>query len=71
MIGETMSAAGATYDLGQGGLDGHDLLRTEGGQRLHIAPCPHMLGVTPREATPAERATMQLCHWCARGCEPT
>jgi hypothetical protein len=64
MTGETASASGASYDLGQDGLAGHDLLRTIGGQRLHIAPCPHLLGVTPREATAAERAVMQLCYWC-------
>jgi len=64
MAGETTSADGATYELGRDGLAGHDLLRTETGARLHIAPCPHLLGHAPREATTAERATMQLCHWC-------
>ena len=64
MTGNTVSSAGATYELGQDGLAGHDLLRTETGQRLHIGPCPHLLGHEPREATAAERATMQLCHWC-------
>ena len=60
------SADGTTYDAGQDGLAGHDLLRTEGGDRLHIAPCPHLLGHTPREATREESATMQLCFWCEK-----
>lgn len=64
MTVDQLSASGATCETDRDGLDGHDLLRTVGGQRLHIAPCPHLLGVAPREATLAERALMSLCHWC-------
>ena len=59
----TMTAM-ASYGMDTDNVVGHDLLRTETGQRLHIGPCPHLLGAAPREATAAERATMQLCHWC-------
>ncbi len=66
MAGDTNAGDDATYQLHRDGLAGHDLLRTETGGRLHIAPCPHLLGHKLREATTAERATMLLCHWCEK-----
>ena len=66
MTGNTTGAAGATYEAGLDGLAEQELLLTEAGARLHIAPCPHLLGHALREATAAERATMQLCHWCEK-----
>ena len=40
------------------------LYRTVGGQRLHIAPCPHILGVPVETASSADRVAMSVCHWC-------
>ena len=39
------------------------LVRTETGNRLHIAACPH-LGSEIRRATPADRLAMEVCTWC-------
>lgn len=59
-------AAGPVSRTGATGVVGHDLLRTGGGLRLHIAPCPHLLRHTTRVATAAERLSIPLCHWCAK-----
>ncbi len=40
-----------------------DLVRTEGGQRLHVPACPH-LASDVRTATEDERAEMPVCTWC-------
>ena len=42
------------------------LLRTVGGARLHIAPCPHILGVAVSVASPADRLAMSVCSWCRK-----
>lgn len=56
----------AAYEMTTDGLAGHDLLKTAGGLRLHMAPCPHLLRHATQVATAAERRTMPLCHWCAK-----
>lgn len=40
------------------------LLKTDTGQRLHIAPCPHILGAEVVAATEHDLATGQVCSWC-------
>jgi hypothetical protein len=42
----------------------HPLYRTVGGARLHIAECPHIIGVDVQLATAADRLAMAVCHWC-------
>ncbi len=45
----------------------HELLRTPGGTRLHIAPCPHLVGspdIVP--ATEADRASLEICFGCQK-----
>ena len=42
------------------------LLRTVGGARLHIAPCPHILGADVSVATAADRLAMTVCSWCQK-----
>lgn len=40
------------------------LFKTATGQRLHIAECPHILGVAASPASFDEMATMDVCTWC-------
>jgi len=39
-------------------------LRTANGARLHIAPCPHILGARVWSAAPSEILAMTVCSWC-------
>ena len=43
---------------------GQQLVRTVGGQRLHIPVCPHLLRVPVVAATCEDLETMSVCHWC-------
>ena len=40
------------------------LVRTANGTRLHIAPCPHILGAAASDATAADLFALPLCSWC-------
>jgi hypothetical protein len=42
------------------------LLRTATGERLHIAPCPHILGVATEVASAADRLALGVCSWCEK-----
>lgn len=41
-----------------------ELYRTATGQRLHIRPCPHVLGCELLAATAADLETREVCSWC-------
>jgi hypothetical protein len=43
---------------------GMPLVKTATGARLHIEPCPHILGCAVRNATPTEKLAMSVCTWC-------
>ena len=40
--------------------------RTAGGQRLHIAPCPYILGADVAPASPADVLALSVCDWCGK-----
>ena len=54
-----------TIDMPDADAASIELFRTATGEKLHIRPCPHVLGVELLAATDADRAARAVCSWCA------
>lgn len=54
-----------TIEFPDADLSTVELFHTATGQKLHIQPCPHVLGVELISASDSDRAAREVCTWCA------